>query len=274
MIADQHKDLLPIKYLKEPRQGVSAAKNKGIQNSQGELVIFIDDDVTLPQNWLSEYYDAYQKRPAGFFFGGSIVSDFEGEKPPAELLELSMGSIKGMDLGKEERALAKNEYFLGANWAVPAAALKQIGIFDENLGLNPASGKVKVGEESDLIDRLRAAGQIPYHLPSVTLKHFVPAAKCTYKHIGGRIEASAIDQARQYLKDSTPKIFNVPRWMIALLISNYLKWLASCLTGRKDYRAYITARRFKGYIHGLRKLKKDARKKVVKRVTGSSGFTD
>lgn len=255
-IVAQFQDRLPIKYIKEPRQGVSIARNSAIKNASGELILFTDDDVKVPANWISAYWKAFKEKPNNYFLGGSVESEFETKKPPQALLVISTPDVKGLNFGNEDRILNKKEYFIGANWAVPAAALKHVGNYDENLGLNPKSGRVKVGEESELMDRLRQAGYILYYLPTVTVKHLVPEAKCTHTHIGNRIEASSYDQAHIYLKEKSAQIFNLPRWMIVALIVNYLKWLVSCITFHREYKNYIEFRRLKGSLRGIRDYNK------------------
>lgn len=41
-----------FRYLFEPRQGLSHARNTGIREAQGDVLVFTDDDVTVAPNWL------------------------------------------------------------------------------------------------------------------------------------------------------------------------------------------------------------------------------
>lgn len=47
---------LNIKLLYSDKQGVSAARNLGIENANGEYITFIDDDDLISENFLSELY--------------------------------------------------------------------------------------------------------------------------------------------------------------------------------------------------------------------------
>ena len=42
-----------FRYLFEPKPGKSHALNAGIREAHGEILVFIDDDVTVDKNWLS-----------------------------------------------------------------------------------------------------------------------------------------------------------------------------------------------------------------------------
>jgi glucosyl-dolichyl phosphate glucuronosyltransferase len=43
-----------FRYVFEPKQGLSHARNAGIQEAQGNILAFTDDDVTVQPNWLQK----------------------------------------------------------------------------------------------------------------------------------------------------------------------------------------------------------------------------
>jgi glucosyl-dolichyl phosphate glucuronosyltransferase len=45
-------ELIPVSYLYEPRRGKGHACNRAISVSQGDLLLWTDDDVRLPPNWI------------------------------------------------------------------------------------------------------------------------------------------------------------------------------------------------------------------------------
>jgi len=56
---------LPVKYLYETKKGVSYARNKGIQNSSGEIIAFTDSDCIVTKNWLREIVKYFQTNGVG-----------------------------------------------------------------------------------------------------------------------------------------------------------------------------------------------------------------
>src|SRR5947209_8654862 len=64
---------LPIRYIVETVQGQSAARNRGIVEATGSLLLFTDDDVDLDPEWISNYWNATARHPDVSIFGGRII---------------------------------------------------------------------------------------------------------------------------------------------------------------------------------------------------------
>lgn len=188
-------DHLPMHLLHEPRPGRSRALNRALAWATGELIVFTDDDVVLPPNWLMCYWRAYRGGPRDCFFGASVRSRYEARPPTAPLRRIAPPSVVGLELGERTRTLGPGEAFIGANWAVPAAALNDVGGFDPRLGLNAEIGRICVGEESELMGRLRRRGWRAKVVPEAWIEHRVPAAKCRRDHIVGRRVAQFREEA-------------------------------------------------------------------------------
>lgn len=242
---------LPIRYAFEQKQGISAAKNRGISVAKGKLLVFTDDDVRPSTEWIVTYLAAHQESSEKLFWGGAIESEFEGPEPDASLLQLSPPSVRGLDLGARPRLLDDNEWFVGANLAVSSSAIEAVGGFDTSLGLDPSAGAIFVGEETDLQRRLKAAGYRAMYLPSACLRHVVPGNKCTLDHIASRAEACG-----RYMKASTPvesglkTLRGVPLWRYRKCAERLASSWLKRLSGQDWYTDYISFRADWGFIKG------------------------
>ena len=49
-----------FRYLFEPRQGKSFALNSGIREAKGEILAFVNDDVTVQPDWLQNLIDPFR----------------------------------------------------------------------------------------------------------------------------------------------------------------------------------------------------------------------
>lgn len=67
------------KVIFEEKQGLTPARIKGIINSVGEYLVFVDDDNLLESNYLQEVLNIAKKWPTIGTFGGNIDGLFEQE---------------------------------------------------------------------------------------------------------------------------------------------------------------------------------------------------
>jgi glycosyltransferase involved in cell wall biosynthesis len=235
-------DRLPINYVYEPEQGLSRARNTGLDVAEGELIVFTDDDVKPNPDWLTAYWEAYQERTEGYYFGGPIESEFEGEPPDQDLQRAAMLSVTGLDYGPEPKELPSEEIFIGPNWACPIKHLRQVGEFDESLGLNAADGEeVSVGEESDLMSRLDKEGIRGWYVSRAKIKHFVPVEKCTLEHITSR-KVGEVNAEFQPEDEEIYTLFGVPVGLYKQAIVSLIDWITRRARGKKWKSEYVTWR--------------------------------
>ncbi|MEM7028484.1 MAG: glycosyltransferase [Chloroflexota bacterium] len=69
-------DFADVRLVEEPRSGLSYARNRGIVESRGDIVIATDDDVTMPLDWLEKLIKPFA-RPEVMIVTGNVL--------PAEL---------------------------------------------------------------------------------------------------------------------------------------------------------------------------------------------
>jgi GT2 family glycosyltransferase len=123
--------------------GLNVARNTGVERSDGELVVFVDDDIRAGRGWLRALLDAATENPEVDVFAGPIRARLEGPAPRscgregAPLTTLELG-----DADTDAR------YAWGANMAIRRAALRRVGPFDTSLEHG--------GDEQEWQERLRA----------------------------------------------------------------------------------------------------------------------
>jgi glucosyl-dolichyl phosphate glucuronosyltransferase len=220
---------LPIRTVTEPVPGLSRARNAGIRTAQGALLIFTDDDVTVPTGWLEAYADAWHAMGDRCYFGGPIVSDYEGPTPDPAWLPYAPASVRGLDWGPDARALTEEEYFIGPNWACAVGPVRAAGGFDPCMGLGATDGPGG-GEETDLMARLGSAGLTGWYLPGAVLAHRVPAAKAGVAHIAERWEVlgsvTAWRDPERFRNGSRSRIPALLRWRrLAARVRWGLSWI-------------------------------------------------
>jgi glycosyltransferase involved in cell wall biosynthesis len=69
------------RHLREDVLGLTPARLRGIQEAQGRLLVFVDDDNLLDRDYLANAIGIYEDYPFLGAFGGSVEAEFEVEPP-------------------------------------------------------------------------------------------------------------------------------------------------------------------------------------------------
>ncbi len=115
----------------EPHQrplGLNVARNTGVERSDGELVVFVDDDVEVCDGWLDALLAATAAHAEREVFTGPILPRLEGAPPHSCGRESP--PITSLDLGPDD---IPTRFAWGANMAIRRAALDRVGPFDVSL---------------------------------------------------------------------------------------------------------------------------------------------
>lgn len=155
------------RHVLETAQGLSHARNRGWREARGTYVAYTDDDCKLLPGWLATARRVIEQRaPAAF--GGPYFAFYMTPKPA-----WFKDSYASHDQGDEARALGPGEYLDGGNVFVRRDVLDALGGFDPGLGM--AGKRVAYGEETDLINRLRAADPdaLVWYDPALYVLHLV-----------------------------------------------------------------------------------------------------
>lgn len=161
-----------FRYLFEPRQGISHARNAGILAAAGGLIVFTDDDIEFEPTWIEENYKAALRYPEADYFGGRILPIWPGPAP--SWIRLSMDPFALSDLGPEPLRIspALPCCLVGASLAVRRRALDKAGLF------STATQRVKNGigstEDWDWEVKVWECGGHGMYVPEILCRTQVP----------------------------------------------------------------------------------------------------
>jgi len=164
-----------VHYLLESQPGLSHARNTGIQHSQGDIIVFTDDDICIHPLWLQQLCSGFSEPEVMAVTG--IVLPAELETDAQILFELFYGYLNNgyQPITFETQFFRQHQSTgvpvwdigAGANMAFRRDIFKQLGGFDPRLG----AGAAGCSEDSEMWYRILAHGWHCRYLPSAVVYH-------------------------------------------------------------------------------------------------------
>jgi glycosyltransferase involved in cell wall biosynthesis len=153
---------LPSRYLREPVAGLSHARNLGTEYAAGEICLFTDDDVEVPQDWIERMC-----RPIAEGRADAVAGEIEPH-PSLERPWLK-GFVRTLVTCTEHEPRID---MVGANMAFRRSVLERVPAFDVELGV----GGVGLGEDTLFSYQIESAGlKIHRATDAKVVHHFDPS---------------------------------------------------------------------------------------------------
>jgi glycosyltransferase involved in cell wall biosynthesis len=250
-----------FRYLLEIQQGLSRARNAGIQQAMGEIIAFIDDDVVADPNWLQNLTASLRDGQwAGA--GGKIVppKDFH---PPKWLTvggKFDLGGTLALyDNGDLSGHITRAPF--GTNMAFRKETFRKYGMFRTDLG---RCGNVLLsGEDTEFGERLFRAGERLRYEANAVVHHPVPQERLQREYF----ETWWFDFGRTRIieRASRPPFLGIPRECISilrlvllLLPVRALNWLLTLETKKRFYLYCQVWMTLGEVVQNLRKIRTPA----------------
>lgn len=159
-----------IVYVKEERQGLSYARNKGAEVARGEYLAYLDDDSMAPEGYLKKLLAVLDEyRPD--IVGGPIVPYYDSPRPRWFKDRYEMRSFA------ERSGFSTTCRVSGGNFIIRRDLLLDLGGFDVNLGMK--GFQIGLGEERAVLEDYRRrtppeSQKVYYSLECCVLHHVPP----------------------------------------------------------------------------------------------------
>jgi len=161
---DAFKGLLPISYIFQDHQGVAAARNKGIKNSRGRFLVFIDDDFCLSPDYLSQVKEFFTTHPQAQVLTSHLISCGQGLGSIIQQLYRELTLWRSIQEEYSDHKVIKSNNISAVNGP----------IFDKNIfsAVGMYSETLQGGEDAEIAFRLAKKGISTFYLPSLKIEHW------------------------------------------------------------------------------------------------------
>lgn len=161
--ADEPHAIPEVRYVYLPREGrgFGYARNVGVREAQGEIILFIDDDCVAKEGWAEALVEPFHTDPCVLGVAGAVLVKDCGLIGYAEnILGFPGGGLRY--LHQARRQIIQTRYLSTCNCAYRRKAMLDAGEFFENACLG--------GEDFLLAEKVSAMGLCLY-APSAVVYH-------------------------------------------------------------------------------------------------------
>jgi glycosyltransferase involved in cell wall biosynthesis len=245
-----------FKYLFEPNQGLSIARNRGLQGSLSEWVGYIDDDAIINSNFIENVIWTFETQNFDVF-GGCVYSWFHYGKPEWFPVKFEQNWNKNTKLG----LITANEEIWGGVMFFKTHTLNSINGFPEDIGMS--GNKISYGEESLVINKLIKKGYNVGFNPDIIIYHLVGKHKLLISwHLLSAFAKGRDGYLANFIEnEQKPKLYTSLYLLIRLFLTSTIRatyWFFS----KKHFSLYhviyhigIPTSTYSGTIYGILKNK-------------------
>jgi glycosyltransferase involved in cell wall biosynthesis len=167
---------LPLKYVFEPQQGLAFARQRAVEEAQGSLIGFLDDDNWPAPNWVIQAVRFGHDYPQAGAYGGKIKGCFE--VPPGEDIAAIQRFLAIRDYGKKAQPFQPEVLQLppGAGLVVRKRAWQEA--IPQRL-VRVGNG----GDDYEISIRMHQRGWEIWYAPALKIDHFIPAVRLKREYL-------------------------------------------------------------------------------------------
>ncbi len=207
-------------------RGLSAARNLSLQESRHDHILFCDADALARPGWAAAMHRALTD-PQVAIVGSRILPRWSGSAPFLARANVVRDQYSLYDLGEDSLDVAR---VVGAGFGLDRSKHSDEMHFDEDLGRR--DGRLFGGEESDLCQRVAAAGGAIRYVGDAVVEHVIQPERLRTSWILKRLYYAGYGRGTAGGSPNPSRRPNAADWLsLPLVLPPYaLGWLAARLT--------------------------------------------
>jgi len=167
-----------LRRVVEAEQGLTPARRRGVAETRGQWIAFVDDDCLLAEDWIVEATTFAREHAECGAFGGRVMLEWE-TPPPRHLLRYGW-LFAEQDLEGEQREV---DWLVGAGMVVNRAAVGECGWARQPLLQDRVGTRLVSGGDVEIALRIRGAGYPLWYVPTCRLQHLIPARRTQERYL-------------------------------------------------------------------------------------------
>jgi len=174
IVRDARLGNVDLRYANAPIPGQCQARNTGLREAKGEIIMFTDDDIHVPSNWIPAMCHPILNEAADAVTGGVT---FPPNVPALSLRPFS--SLRSWFACTEDLDPQKPSRMVGANMTFHRRVLDRISGFDVELG----PGALGFGDDTLFSRQIQVAGYKLVGALDVVVEHHFDLSRLTKERL-------------------------------------------------------------------------------------------
>ncbi len=247
-----------VRYLYEPRQGLSYARNSGIREARAPLLAFTDDDVRAEPDWVAAIVRAFGEHPEADVVGGRVLPVWPAD-PPAWLTRDHWAPLALADYGDAPVAVTAEHpiCLVGANLSFRRGVFDAVGVFATDFQ------RVKDGvgslEDHEFLLRLLRTGRTGIYDPRIVIHAEVQPSRLEpayhrrwhtgHGHFHALLRSARMEQT------TVGTLFGVPAHLYRQALGDLFGWMRAVAIGQpaRAFHHEVRLRFFEGFFKTRRR---------------------
>lgn len=184
-----------LRYVLEPQQGAAIARKRAIEEAEGTLIGFLDDDTLPAPDWVVKAYEFGQAHPHAGAYGSRILPDYEIQPPPnfdriAHYLPTMLRN-QSFRYDSHRRGMP-----VGAGLVIRRQAWLDHAIGDQIIQGPIGSGFALKGEETEALWKIKAAHWEIWYNAEMSIVHKIPRWRLESAYLLNFLKVIGLSQHR------------------------------------------------------------------------------
>lgn len=171
---NSHPQLITGYYL-ETNRGLSFARNRGMLESRGKWISYIDDDAEAVPGFLQSILTFVRENNNVAGIGGKVIPKYSESAEPAWMNHYLNGFIGKVDFGNEPLKYdASMKFPAGCNMTYSAQLLREVGGFNNQLTFR--------SDDKYIFHRVSEVSNNIFYLPAATVYHNIDKSRLEFSN--------------------------------------------------------------------------------------------